>query len=180
MLDFYLSSEATITVEPIHHANNFWAPIPDNFARIDAADPLQFDVNTLQTETLNIVVYDERYLPRIFDELNAYYVMHGNTEFHESIIFPGGGTDIDFVQFDVTDTRERFYETKKYIFEDLQIEFEEFSLENEAAELTSDLFGFDVSGSIFAQTGFPNFRSVVVITTKTGQVVQTNRNVWIH
>ena len=180
MLDLYLSSEATITVEPGFHANNFWAPVPDNFAKIDTEHPLQFDVNTLQTEILNIVVYDERYLPLVFDELNAYYVMHGNTEFHESIIFPGGGTDVDFVQFDVTDTRERFYETKKYIFEELQIEFEQYSLKDETSEITSDLFGFDVSGSIFTQTGFPNFRSVVVLTTSTGVPILTNKNVWIH
>lgn len=180
MLDFYLSSEATITVENGFHANNFWAAPLDNFARIDVADSLQFDVITLQTGTLNIVVYDQRYIPRIFDELNSYYVMHGNTEFHESIIFAGGGTDVDFVQFDVTDTRERFYETRKYNIEELQIDFETVTLQDATSAITSDIFGFDVSGSIFAQTGFPNFRSVVILTTSTGAPILTNRHVWIH
>jgi hypothetical protein len=179
MLDFYLSSEATITVEPGFHANNFWNAPPDNFARIDIRDVLSFDVNSLQT-FFDIQVYDEQELPYYFEELNREYTEYGNTAFHSSIIFPGGGVDRDVVEFNVTDTRKYFYETRKYNIEPLQIEFESVTLADAVAEIRSDIFGFDVSGSIFAQQGFPNFRSVVILTTSTGVPILTNRHVWIQ
>jgi len=179
MLDFYLSSEATITVEPGFHANNFWVAPPDNFARIDSRDVLRFDVNSLQT-FFDIQVYDERELPYYFEELNREYTEYGNTAFHSSIIFPGGGINRDVLEFNVTDTRKYFLEVRKYNFEELQIEFEQRTLTEAASEIRSDLFGLDVSGSIFAQQGFPNYRSIVILTTSTGVPILTNRHVWIQ
>lgn len=178
MLDFNLSSEATITVEAGFQANNFWAPAPDYFARIDSFEVVDYKINSLQTFQY-IEVYDERFLSYYYEALEPNYALYGNTDFHESIIFSGKGIVSGELQIDIGGVREYFFEPKRYIFEDLQIEFEQFTLLDERSTVTSDLFGFDVSGSIYAQQGFPNFRTVVIITT-TGVPIQTNRHIWIH
>lgn len=187
MAKFLNYSEALIDVENFFHANagsnvysnkgDIFGPILDYQARIDSL-PLTFDLNTLQT-TVQITVYDANTLPYYFEYIDKEAGLNNN-----SLNLQGRGILSSELEFSLDSTT--FLPSNKYIFKTL--DFRQFQwasrptslfYDNFVAEITSQPASFNITSSIYAQTGFPRFTEVQLVNLY-GDPLPSYRQYWIH
>lgn len=184
---FFNYSEATIDVKSVFHGNtgsnvyltkgDIFGPVEDYQVKISSL-ALEFDLNNLQRE-VQFTIYDANTLPYYFEYIDRETDVNNN-----SLNLQGRGILSGELIFDIKSTT--FLISNRYILRPL--DFKEFQWnampislleDNFVAKITSTASSFNVTGSIYAQAGFPRFTEVQLVSLY-GVPITTTRNYWLQ